>query len=353
MANIGTKKWSTILVVGGAGRLGFYVIESLLSQPECGRIVSINRTSHPENQHQGVDYRAVDLCDAEAMRTLMHDVRPEIIINTAAPAHTNGLTSTVEFDKVLVQAQSTLIKLARDVRTQYLISTTSANVAAGHEHIMIDETAPLWPSDSIAFPYWVKRSEAERLLLAEDGRDLQTLSLRLPLIIGPRDYAFVPAMLKSLKDGATNVQIGDGINLLSTVGVGDAARAHTLALRALQQLENQVHGQAFYIVGQQPLNFWTMGRIIWTEAGWKDQDKRPWIMPASVAMPLATVMEWITYFYSWGTREPDLTRHVVRFMTNTWTYNGAKAERLLAYTPQERTEDNLRESVRFELDRKA
>jgi nucleoside-diphosphate-sugar epimerase len=192
----------------------------------------------------------------------------------------------------------------------------------------------------------VQRARAERLLLAVDSPAFQTVSLRLPLIIGEREYAFVPFLLKSMREGKTNVQVGNDAGLMATVSADDAARAHVLALRALMVPGNDVHGEAFYVTGQKPLSFWTMARIIWSEAGW-EQKKAPVVMPEWLARMIALGSE--TMMRPFG-KESQLSMHVVRFMCNHWTYNGSNAGDRLGYVPQDDTEDQLRKSVRWHLE---
>ncbi|KAL4938897.1 hypothetical protein BDV06DRAFT_225580 [Aspergillus oleicola] len=340
------SKWGPILIVGGSGRLGYFIAHHLFKQPECTTVVSISRSSKIAHRYSGVDYRVADIQDRTALHKVLSDVQPETIINCAAPAHTDTATPASEFEKVFVTGQDTLMALAQQVgSTRYMICTTSSSVIAGYNHVLADETAPLWAEDASAFPYWVQRARAERRLLAVDSAAFQTVSLRLPLIIGEREYAFVPAMLKTLEDGNTGVQIGSDRGLLATVSAGDAARAHVLALRAVMRPKNEVHGEAFYIVGKKELSFWSMARIIWEEAGWK-RDKLPFVMPEWAAWLMAGLGEW--FMWPFGV-EPQLTRHMVRFMCNTWTYNGSKARERLGYEPEDDTEEELRKGVRWHL----
>ncbi|KAL4965795.1 uncharacterized protein BDV14DRAFT_199569 [Aspergillus stella-maris] len=342
-------KWGPILIVGGSGRLGYFIAKHLLEQPECTTVVSISRSSKVAHRCMGVDYRVADIQHATSLLNVLLDVQPETIINCAAPAHTDTATPASEFEKVFVTGQDTLMTLAQQVgSTRYMICTTSSSVIAGYNHVQADETAPLWAEDASAFPYWVQRARAERRLLAADSAVFQTVSLRLPLIIGEREYAFIPAMLNTLEEGNTGVQIGGDRGLLATVSAGDAARAHVLALKALIRPRNGVHGETFFITGKKDLSFWSMAKIIWEEAGWK-QDKPPFMMPEWVAWLVAFLGEWIMWPFG---VEPQLTRHMVRFMCHTWTYNGSKARERLGYEPQDDTEEELRKGVRWHLAKK-
>jgi sterol-4alpha-carboxylate 3-dehydrogenase (decarboxylating) len=349
MENESHAKWGPILIVGGSGRLGYFIALQLLQQPECGRVVSVSRSNKIAHPCDGVEYRVADVRDSDALGNVMREVMPETIINSAAPAHVNTVTPSSEFEQVFVKGQDTLMALAQQVGTKYIICTTSSSVIEGYNHVQADETVPLWPENSAAFPYWVQRARAEKRLLAVDSATFQTVSLRLPLIIGEREYAFVPAMLKTMKEGNTGVQIGSDHGLLATVSGNDAARAHILALRALMKPRNDVHGEAFYITGKTALSFWTMARIIWNEAGW-EQEKAPFVMPEWVAKLMAVGSE--TIMRPFGI-EPQLTMHMLRFMCNTWTYDGSKARDRLRYVPEDDTEDQLRKSVRWHLKHEA
>lgn len=336
-------KWGTILIVGGSGRLGYYIAHELLQQQECGLVVSISRSNKVAHRCPGVEYRVADITDEQALQAALEEIKPETIINSAAPAHADMQTPSSEFERVFVHGQDKLMGLAQRIGTKYMICTTSSSVIEGYNHVGADETAPLWPETASAFPYWVQRARAETRLLAFDSPGFQTLSLRLPLIIGERDYAFVPAMIKMYKDGQTGVQIGHDNGLLATISGTDAARAHVLALRALIMPNNTVHGEAFYVTGSRDLSFWTMARIIWTESGWS-QDKSPLIVPDWAAGWMATLSEALMRPFG---IEPPLTMHMLRFMCNTWTYNGEKAKIRLGYQAVADTEEELRKSVRW------
>jgi sterol-4alpha-carboxylate 3-dehydrogenase (decarboxylating) len=338
-------KWGPILIVGGSGRLGFFIAEQLLDQPECGHVFSISRSQEIAHPCDGVNYRIGDVRDADALANLLREIKPETIINAAAPAHANTLTPSSEFEEVFVKAQDTLMSLAKEVGTKYMVCTTSSVVAQGYHHVEVDESAPLWPENSTAWAYWVQRARAERILLATDSPALQTVSLRLPLIIGEREYAFVSSMVKTMRDGQTKVQIGSDTGLMATVSGRDAARAHILALRGLMKSNNDVHGEAFYIIGEKPLSFWTMARIIWSEAG-GEQAGAPYILPEWLARIIASCSDLAMRPFG---IEPQLSMHVLRFMCNTWTYNGSKARERLGYVPKDDTEEELRKSVRWFL----
>jgi sterol-4alpha-carboxylate 3-dehydrogenase (decarboxylating) len=338
--------WGPTLIVGGSGRLGYFIAKQLLQQSECGRIVSINRSKNVSHPCPGVEYFTADVCDTIGLRKVVHEVRPETIINVAAPAHTTTSTPRSAFNEVFVKGQDTLIEVAKDIGTLYMICTTSINVIEGYDHVYAPEDMPYWSEDSSAFGYWVERATAEKRLLAADmPPHFQTISLRLPLIIGERESAFVPGLLKTMRGDGTYTQVGNDRGLMDIVSGNDAARAHVLALRVLRASNTDVHGEAFNIIGKYPLSFWKMARIVWNEAGW-EQKRTPYVVPEWLSWSIAGMSDILLRYLG---IETQLSLHVWRFMCNSWTYDGSKARDRLGYVPEDDTEEQLRKSVRWHL----
>ena len=104
------------------------------------------------------------------------------------------------------------------------------------------------------------------------GSPLLTLSIRMPPMYGERDMQMIHGALIQLNKGQTHIQIGDNWNLCELLYIGNAARAHILACRALLAgtLDPQppkVDGEAFLVSDDAPLLFWDSLRKIWTVVG--------------------------------------------------------------------------------------
>ena len=65
---------------------------------------------------------------------------------------------------------------------------------------------------------------------------------------------------------------------------------------------------------------------------------------------IAAIIEATVYVTSGGTKEPWLSRHVVRFMGLEWTYDGSKAEKMLDFVPEDDTEQALRDATLWQLE---
>ena len=102
---------------------------------------------------------------------------------------------------------------------------------------------------------------------------------------------------------------------------------------SLQESESdplQVAGQAFFITNGEPMYFWDYPRAIWTALG-HEPDKRTIVFPKSIAMVLASTMEWVCWLL-W-LPEPQFTKFRVTFACASRWYNIEKARRVLGYTP--------------------
>lgn len=82
-----TRAWiegRTVLVTGGTGCIGTLVTEQLAAN-RPGRLVCAARgVTKPTRIVQGAEYRHVDVCDADGLRTLMAATQPDVVIHLAA-----------------------------------------------------------------------------------------------------------------------------------------------------------------------------------------------------------------------------------------------------------------------------
>jgi sterol-4alpha-carboxylate 3-dehydrogenase (decarboxylating) len=338
-----------ILVTGGAGFFGYHLIKALLEEPNYRPIVSINRNPK-SNFHDDVDYRAGNIADEDFVQKLFNEIKPRLIFHTAAPSpDSNWATARISG----IDGTKVMLKVAaRCPSVEAFVFTSSVNVLAGTTHCNIDESGPLWDSNSKCIPYWKAKTIAEQHVLEANCKNLRTVSLRLCLIIGERDPGFVPAFVDSFKRGETGYQVGDNTNRIDTVSARNAASAHLLAAEALMNssgARGRVDGEAFLITDGNPLPFWDVCRIIWRAAGDTSDPKDATIIPAWIAYTWAVVLEVLYGIFTLGRKSPPLTRLVVGFCVNEFTYNVDKAKKVLGYRPVVRTQEVLKDSVEWEL----
>lgn len=102
---------------------------------------------------------------------------------------------------------------------------------------MVEADAKLIRQTSNA--YARTKGEAERMVLAANGLDLRTATLRLPAIYGKNDHNFLPQLVQGIKKNENHIQLGKSEKLWEFVYVKNATEAHILAVKALTQFRTQ------------------------------------------------------------------------------------------------------------------
>ena len=175
---------------------------------------------------------------------------------------------------------------------------------------------------------------AEQEVMAAADEKLKTLSLRPHLIWGPGDPHLAPRIIaraKSLR------QVGDGGNRVDTIYIDNAARAHVLAMEALEK-KPEISGKAYFISDDAPILLWEMvNRIL--DAGGKPPVRRK-ISPEA-AIFIGSLLEWI--YRAFGLKgEPKMTRFVARELATSHWFDISAAKRDLGYTAELSIDEGMR-----------
>ena len=350
----------SVLVIGGCGFVGFYVVRHFLLEPSCTSVSVISR--NPQNNRlPQVSYLVGDIADLDNIRDLVSKISPSVIIHSASPSAISATMS--DFENVTIRGTQNLLTVASEVPTvKAFIFTSSATMAAGSEHIDLDETAKLADTSPRSNPYAKTKAKADKMVLAAntesnkewDGLHLRTACLRLPLVYGERDQVSVPGTLAALKKGETNIQLGDGSNLWDFVSADNVGAAHVLLAKALLVCEAavpRVAGEAFNITDGERHLFWDFPRAAWKAAGHEIQREHVWVIPAWLAFVMADVLEWLFWIFTFGTKRPTkLGRQQIEYTCLTHTYSIDKAKERLGYKPVPNFHEGIRKAVAWSLD---
>ena len=74
----------TVLVTGGTGYLGYYLVRDLLRVPDCGQVYVLDRNLE-SNLHDGATYIQGSITDATKVQSLIDKIQPRVIIHAASP----------------------------------------------------------------------------------------------------------------------------------------------------------------------------------------------------------------------------------------------------------------------------
>ena len=179
----------SVLVVGGCGFVGFHIVRHLLDSLSCDSVHVFSRNP-TTNCLPGVEYRAGDITKIEDIRSVIVRICPSVIIHAACPDATTATAKS--FHHVTVQGTQNLLEVAVAAPSvKAFIFTSSATMAAGPEHIDLDEDTPLADSDPTSYPYVRTKAQADKMVLKanrpafdKDGSGLLTACIRLPIVYG-------------------------------------------------------------------------------------------------------------------------------------------------------------------------
>ncbi len=191
-----------LLVTGASGFLAHRLLPLCAQRAEqCGgRVIAVSRTA-PAPLLLGspsVEWRPLDLLDADEVRRLMDEVRPDAVINAAA-----GTPGSPQAFGVNVDGAAAVARAAQEVGAR-LVHVSSDIVHAGDAAPYADDAAPTPIND-----YGKTKAEGEALVA--QGCD-RSVSVRTSLIYSrDRMDAATAGLARQLSDGQTVSLWGDAI----------------------------------------------------------------------------------------------------------------------------------------------
>jgi nucleoside-diphosphate-sugar epimerase len=162
--------------------------------------------------------------------------------------------------------------------------------------------------------------------MAANRAELRTVSLRPHLIWGPGDNQLLPRLVERAQSGS--LKLPGAEKLIDTVYIDNAARAHLLALAALDS-HPECHGRTYFISNGEP---WPQAKIIEALLGAVGITTQVKAIPASMAKVAGALAEaWWTLSQRKG--EPPITRWSAEQLSTAHWYDISAARRDLGYEP--------------------
>jgi 2-alkyl-3-oxoalkanoate reductase len=239
---------TSALVTGGGGFLGRYVAEQLLARGD--QVAVFARGDYPELAALGARLIRGDLRDRQAVGEACRGV--DAVYHVAAKT---GLWGPWEdFYQINVVGTENIIAACRANGVSKLVYTSSPSVVFdGGDQAGVNERVP-YP-DHYESPYPETKALGEQAVIAANGGDLLTTSLRPHLVIGPRDNHLLPSLIERARQRRVP-QVGDGTNKVDLTYVEDAARAHLQAADALGS-GSPVAGSVYFVSQDEPVVLWS------------------------------------------------------------------------------------------------
>ena len=285
-----------ILVTGGGGFVGGYIIERLLARGYTVR--SIGRSPQPQLEAQGVDVVCGDLTDASALSAACEGV--SAVFHVAARAGVWG--SWESYYQPNVVGTRNVVAACREQGVGRLIYTSTPSVVFNGQPICGgDESLPY--GKNWLCHYAQTKAIAEEEALAANSETLKIVALRPHLIFGPGDPHLLPRVIASVQAGRLKI-VGDGRSRVDVSYVGNVADAHLDAFDALAAGKGA--GQAYFISQGESVELWP-----WVNSILKDLGHPPLTskIPLPVAYTVGALCEGLWKVL--GRRhEPPITRFV-------------------------------------------
>jgi nucleoside-diphosphate-sugar epimerase len=315
------------LVTGGAGFAGRHLVERLTKDGHEVVAADLTGRSLDELCAAGADGRACDLC-RDDLSAVMSGV--DVIFHVAAFAAPWGAAQ--KFWDVNVCGAENVIKAARraGVRRMVMVSSTSAVFDGKTPHNMADESTP-YPSRFMS-PYSLTKAVSERIVLAANSPDLETVVVRPHLIWGPRDKTFLMRLLKFARRGPV-LLIGKGRTITDTTYVENLVEGMLLAATS-----EKAPGNAYFITNGEPVSYgYFINRYLEIFGHHPSRGSIP--TPLAYLMGRAFDGIWSALKLQ---NEPPLSRYALAELTVTHTYNIEKARSELGYVPPVSNEEGFK-----------
>lgn len=321
-----------ILVTGGGGFLGRYIVKRLLDRGDF--VTILGRSSHPDLAQTGVATVRADLSARDAVIAACQG--HEVVYHVAALAGIWGRRE--DFFRTNVVGTLNIIDGCRRHGVEKLVHTSTPSVVfSGGPLRGADESTPYgtrWLSH-----YAATKAEAEAAVLAANSAGLRTVALRPHLIWGVGDNHLIPRVVAKARSGRLRI-VGDGKNLVDIIHVDNAADAHLQAEQALDE-PGRADGKAYFISQGKPVVLWDWINDLLRRLNVRPVEKR---ISLAAAYRLGAVLEGAYGFFRLR-GEPPMTRFLSVQLAEDHYFNIEAARRDLGYAPRKETEEGVRELV--------
>jgi nucleoside-diphosphate-sugar epimerase len=317
------------LVTGGGGFLGGAVVRLLRQRGDSVR--SFTRSRYPWLDEFNVEQTLGDLANLADVEQAVTGC--DVVFHVAAKAGVWG--SYAGYHDTNVSGTQNVIAACKTHGVRRLVYTSTPSVVhAGADVEGANESLP-YPKHFEAY-YSETKAKAEKAVLAANGPDLATVSLRPHLIFGPGDPHLVPRIIDAARKGRLK-RIGTKPVKVDVTYIDNAAQAHLDAADRLD-VGTTPAGKAYFISNGEPVELWPFIDRILVEAGVPPVTKSVSAWKARLAGRVFETAYWL--FRLPG--EPPMTRFVASQLSTSHWYDISAARRDLGYEPRVSVEEGLK-----------
>lgn len=327
-----------ILVTGGGGFLGSYLIKELLKNPSY-IVTNFSRHSYPSLEDIGVPTIRGDLQKIEDVNRAL-DQGFDAIFHVAALAGVWGKYE--DYYGINYLGTKNLLEAARNKGVKRFVYTSTPSVVFGKGDLMgVDEKSPYATHHLNA--YSETKTMAEKLVLEmNDSKLFMTCALRPHLIWGPGDPHLFPRVIQKGREGKLKI-VGDGENMVDIIYVENAALAHVQAFEHLTP-GSAVCGQAYFLGQERPVKLWDFINQV---LGFVKVEPVISSIDVTTAYRLGWFLEKMFKLLGIQKPEPPMTRFVALNLGKSHYFSHEKAKRDFGYVPKVSIEEGLKRTFSY------
>ena len=307
-------------VTGGTGFVGSHLVDELLDNEYEVRLLARKDYSRKD----------VEVVKGDITSKNLNECLKDIDIVFHIAALSSEWEKKKDFMKVNVEGTQNLANacVRKGIKIVYM---STAGVYGFHKF-----QHPIKEDEKISLhnAYSLSKFMGEKILFEND--DIEAVSIRSPLIIGPRDRHALPALIEGIKKGKI-VYIRNKENVISLSHPRDVA----LCLRLAGE-----KGKGIYNVKSFDCSFKNLFETFANHLG-VDAPNRT--IPYAIAYIGAVFLEGI-YRAKMAKDAPPLTRFKVRLLGTERIIDCGKAERELGFKARYGMEETVKESVEWYMD---
>ncbi len=222
-----------ILVTGGAGFIGSYLVDRLIKEGHKVVVIDNLSTGKKENLNPKTTFYKIDIRSLKISQIFRKE-KPQIVFHYAAQIDVRkSIENPIEDAKVNILGTLNLLENCRKHKVKKFIFTSSVGVYGEPQKLPVSENHPLNP---IA-PYPITKLAIEKYLDFYQSQGLNFTSLRYSNIYGPRQISageggVVAIFINKILKGEKPIIFGDGNQTRDFLYVEDAVEAAVLVIKA-------------------------------------------------------------------------------------------------------------------------
>ena len=319
-----------ILVTGGGGFLGRYIVKKLLRRG-C-EVAILGRSPQPDLQKRGIKLFQGNLTDVALVESACKG--RDAVFHAAAKAGIWG--SLNSYYQPNIVGTHNVISACHKHEVGRLVYTSTPSVVFNRQSFEnADESTP-YGRDWLCHYARTKSIAEQEVLFSHQPRGLRTIALRPHLIWGIGDPHLLPRVISRARSGRLRI-VGDGQNRVDITHVSNAADAHLLALDALES--ESAGGRAYFISQGEPVCLWE-----WVNEILQGLSIPPVVKKISLkkAYAVGACLE-VIYKILQLKGEPPMSRFVALELAKDHYFNIQAARRDLGYEPKVSTRQGMAE----------